>query len=382
MSDKHLLVALTAHGYGHAAQTADAVNALRARFPSLRLTIWTQLPRTFLATRFYGEFDLTARATDVGMVMASAVEVRVEESAQAYAAFHRGWERRVDAEAHALERLAPDLVLANIPYLVLAGAARAGIPAIGMCSLNWAGIGRHYFHGRADWPRMHAQMLAAYRSAPFLQVEPAMPMPDLDVQAVGPCARIGRERRAELRERLGLSANTRIVLVAPGGMELRPPIESWPEAPGIRFVVPESWQAPPHRASAIESLGIPFTDLLRSSDAIVGKPGYGTFAEAACNATPMLFIARRDWPEAPALVEWLRERAVCAEIGPETLARGELRAPLDRLWGEAPRAAAVPAGVTQVADRLAMALGFEHETRLASTGSQPVPLPAANTNNR
>jgi hypothetical protein len=46
-------------------------------------------------------------------------------------------------------------------------------------------------------------------------------------------------------------------------------------------------------------------DLLRSVDAVIAKPGYGTFAEAACNATPLLYVRRQEWPEQDCLIEWL-----------------------------------------------------------------------------
>ncbi|MEK7206896.1 MAG: hypothetical protein AAB134_03335, partial [Pseudomonadota bacterium] len=68
----HLLVALSAHGFGHAAQTAPVVNALRQRFPDLRLTLRTRLPRAFLASRFDGEFEWVPQESDFGMVMDTA----------------------------------------------------------------------------------------------------------------------------------------------------------------------------------------------------------------------------------------------------------------------------------------------------------------------
>jgi hypothetical protein len=363
---KHLLVALTSHGYGHAAQTADTINALRAAYPNVRITFWTRLPVNFLLARFFGDFALEARTTDVGMLMASAIDVRRDDSARAYVEFHRGWERSVDDEARALVRLAPDLVLANVPYRVLAGAARAGIPALAMCSLNWAGIYWHYFRDRPEAPAIHGQMLAAYRSAAaFLQVEPGMDMPDLpNRRRVGCCARIGRNRRPELNERLGLGPGSRLVLIAPGGMELRLPIETWPAMPGVHFLVPASWQVQAPAVTAIENLGVPFTDLLRSSDAVIGKPGYGTFAEAACNATPMLFVPRADWPEAPALVDWLERHGQCAEIASSRLYQGDIHDPLEQLWSQPKTAPVEPTGVAESAAILANYLDLTGSTEL------------------
>ena len=91
----------------------------------------------------------------------------------AYRQAHTDWASRVDNEARFLASLKPDLVLTNVSYLPLAGAAAAGIPALSLCSLNWADLFDHFF-GKESWAKpIHAEMLTAYRSAQaFLQVTP------------------------------------------------------------------------------------------------------------------------------------------------------------------------------------------------------------------
>lgn len=345
----HLLVALSAHGFGHAAQTAPVVNALRQRFPDLRLTLRTRLPRAFLATRFDGEFEWVPQESDFGMVMDTALDVNVAQSAAAYARLHRGWDHQVQQEAKALERLAPDFVLANVPYLTLAGAAMAAIPACAMCSLNWADIHQHFFLGIQGSDSIQTQMLDAYRRAGvFLQLEPGMPMANLpNRHTIGPVARLGANRRAEIDEKLGLPRDTRLVLIAPGGVDLRLPVERWPRASNIHWLVPAVWQVSCPGTSAMEALGVTFTDILRSSDAVIGKPGYGLFTEAACNGIPLLYVRRPDWPEEPYLVSWLRQHGRCLEIDRPALERGEIAASLEKLWHQPPKPPVIPLGIDQ-----------------------------------
>ena len=121
----HLLVAITPHGFGHAAQVSPVVNALRRRLPALRITILTSLPEAFLKRRIQGDFKLISQAPDFGLIMNSALDIDLEASAAAYAELHRNWQQRVDAEARRLESLVPDLVLADVPYLTLAAARQA-----------------------------------------------------------------------------------------------------------------------------------------------------------------------------------------------------------------------------------------------------------------
>jgi hypothetical protein len=350
----HLLVALSAHGYGHGAQAAAVVNALRTGLPDLRVTLRTTLPDEFLRRRFDGPFTLVAEDTDVGMLMHSAVEIAHESSAQAYEAFHRNWEARVEREAKALAGLAPDLVLANVPYLPLAGAARAGITAVAMCSLNWADVYRHYFGDRPQAERILHEMRAAYRGARlFLRLEPGMPMPDLpNAVTIGPVATIGKTRRAQIIERLNLDARSRLVMIAPGGIELRLPVERWPAAGQLHWLVPQSWGVRRAGFSDMEALRLPFTDILCSCDALIGKPGYGTFAEAGCNAVPTLYLPRADWPESPYLVDWLERHGRARAIDRAALERGDVLEALRALWAQSAPPPPLPTGIAEAARRL------------------------------
>lgn len=350
----HLLVDLSSHGFGHVAQAAPVVNALAERVPGLRVTLRSATPRQVLARRFHCDFTLIAKALDFGMVMEDALAVRAEESAAAYRNFHRDWKGRVAREAEDMAVLAPDLLFANVPYLSLAAAARAGIPSVAMCSLNWADIYAHYCHDRPEAPEIHGQILAAYNSAScFLRPLPAMPMENLaNTRAIGPIARLGRNRRAELDARLGISPADRLVLIAMGGIAFRLPLDSWPRIPGVRWVVPSSWQARHPDAVELETLVMDFTDVLASCDALLTKPGYGSFAEAACNGVPVLYLDRKDWPEAPYLVDWLKRQGRCMEVERAALEQGAIVAQLEALWALPPTAPVEPEGIAQAVDLL------------------------------
>ena len=70
----------------------------------------------------------------------------------------------------------------------------------------------------------------------------------------------------------------------------------------MRWLVPGEWNCRHPDAIASESFGLSFTDLLCSVDAVITKPGYGTFTEAACNGTPVIYQRRKNWPEPDCLI--------------------------------------------------------------------------------
>ncbi len=347
----HLLVDISFHGYGHLSQTAPVVNALARLIPGLRVTVRTAAPFAVLQQRFQCPFDHIPVALDFGLTMANAVDVLVDESAARYRAFHTDWDSKVQHEAELMRQLAPDLLLANIPYLSLAAAHVAGVPAVGLCSLNWADLYQHYC-GQSDYSDdIHAQMLAAYNSALcFLQPQPSMPMPLLhNTRPISPIAQTGQRCRETIAAQLLETGAEKWVLMAMGGIEFSLPMERWPRFPGVRWMIPAAWNIVREDFTAFDSLDQPFSDVLASVDAILTKPGYGTFAEAACAGIPLLYVSRPDWPEEPYLVGWKQQYGACLKVERATLETGELHTLLQQLWAAPPATRPEPSGAEEAA---------------------------------
>jgi hypothetical protein len=351
---KHLLVDITAHGYGHIAQTAPVLNLLAQRYPDLRLTVRSHASTEYLKQRIHVPFEHHQVALDFGMVMVDAIRVDVPRSLAAYRDYHANWAQKVEAAAEEMRALQPDLLLANVPYRSLAAASVAGIPAVAMCCLNWVDIYRHYAQEDAETAAIHAQMLDAYNCAEvFLKLSPTMPMNDLHNTRLLACvAQVGESHRRQVRERCGASAQDRLVLVAMGGIEYRLTMADWPGIAGVRWLVPESWGVQRDDVSSLESLNMDFRDVLASCDAILTKPGYGTFAEAACAGVPVMYVPRGDWPEVPYLVDWLQRHGVAIEVDAARVLDGELRGTLEALWARPRPAAPQNTGALEVVETL------------------------------
>ncbi len=359
----HLVVSISGHGFGHVAQTAPILNLLHQRMPQLRITVRSTVPLFHLRARIQAPFTHLSSEGDIGMVMSSALDIRIEDSRAAYRAFHSDWDARVADEARLLRDLGADMVFSNVGYLPLAGAQQRGIPNAALCSLNWFDIYRCYFGDDA----IAAQIQACYANADaFLRATPGMAMSNLpNLIPVAPIAAVGTNRRAELRQRLKLSSDEKLVLVSMGGISGRLPIERWPRIAGVRWLVQSDWQVDHPDAIVLETLQtknfcpgtrMSFSDLLASSDALICKPGYGSFAEAACSGVPVLYVSR-DWPEAPPLIEWLQQHCRCREVSRQALEQGRIAGELESLWSAPPPKPVMPTGAHQVAEWLAEKLG-------------------------
>lgn len=351
----HLLVAVSHHGLGHLAQVAPVLNRLAEYLPALRLTLHSGLPKAALAARIRVPFSYIGEPTDCGMGMHDALRVDRDASLRCYMEFHRDWAERVRREADRLCDLGVDAVFSDVGYLCLAAAQAAGIRSAAMCSLNWADIAEHYLAADTAMAEPIAQMRLAYRKADFfLRLEPAMPMPDLtNAQAIAPVAAHGMERRAELRSRIGLPPAQRLVLVGMGGIAYTVAIEAWPDAEDITWLMPAAWCRGRPGCVALEELSIPYIDLLASVDALITKPGYGSFVEAVTHGLPVLYLDRPDWPEAPYLRQWLHAHTHAQEVAEADLSGPALLEKLKVLWAQPPLAKGSPGGVESAAQHLA-----------------------------
>lgn len=307
-----------------------------------------------LKSRIHAPFSYVRESGDIGMLMSSALDVRVKESGEAYHAMHRDWGGSVMREAKELREFAPDFVLSNVGYLPLAGAQRAGIPCAAMSSLNWADIFEHYCGAISGTHQITRQIRVAYnRADAFLRLTPGMPMEALyRARTIGPVADVGRSRRDEVNARLNLVDPEKLVLVSLGGVQGQLPLDRWPRIEGVRWLVPADWRATHPDARVLESLEMPFGDILASCDALICKPGYGSFVEAACSGVPVLYVAREDWPETPALANWLKAHGACAEVSRFALESGDFAPTLQDLLARPRPAPVVPTGVAEAAEWL------------------------------
>ena len=348
----HLLLAVTAHGFGHLAQSAPVVEALCRRIPGLSVTLQSDIAPAFARLRLPPGFAQIRQAADVGLLMDGPLVTRWAESLEAYAAFDADYERRLEHQIGLLRGLAPDLVLADVPWLPLDAARRLGIPAVGLCSLTWYDILRECPLRDQGSAGLMERMAAVYGSADlFIRPAPSMPMDWLPNGVdVGPIASQRPDRGSEIRERLGLPADRPLALLQFGGFDGFNPLYDWPEQDQVHWLVQDLGGRRRADASAFSDVGCTLLDLLGSFDLTLIKPGYGSISEAACNGVPVLYVSRDDWPEEPVLIQWIRDKVPARQIPLRDLLAGRLAGPVAELLAAGRPRPVEPSGIEAAAD--------------------------------
>lgn len=348
-----IAIDVSGHGLGHLGQITPVVQELVARHPTARVIVRAAHAASVVRDFVGSGVELDQAPPEATLVMRSPTIVDAAASAHAYRALHAEWDAHLDREAERLAALRPAVLIADVPYLSLAAAKRIGIPAIALCSLNWLDLYRTYCGAERDAPEILRTMEAAYRSADvFLQPRPHMPMSDLaNRRSIGPIARIGRQRKDEIKTALGIPRNDRIVLVTFGGIRSGERLRL-PDIAGVHWLVGGASPESQDNAIDVGRLDMSFIDILASCDAVVTKVGYGTFVEAACNGVGVVSMARADWPESAPSIEWMQQNANFALADGDSEEMPGLGAALASVLNAARKPSVPASGTAEAADTI------------------------------
>jgi L-arabinokinase len=352
--DPVLVAYVSGHGFGHATRLGEVLAAVRARAPTLRITLVGTVPERMVRRAVAGPLEVRPVAVDVGLVQRDALEFDEAASAEACGAFDATWEARVATEAAFLRGCGAKAVLGDIPALPFEAAARAGLPSLALGNFSWDWIYRHLSARQPSLSGPAARAAAAYRRVgrllelPFAAGLDAFPVRE----PIGLVARRPRVERHEARRRLGLDGRP-AVLVSFGGAGL-PGLSraSLERDAGLRWLLPDELSE-----ARLDHLGLGYPDLIGAADAVLSKPGYGIVSDAIGAGTRLVYTERGDFPEYPVLVAELPRYLACLHVANAEVRAGRVGHAVRRVL-ERPMPPPPPLdGAARAADRVLEAVG-------------------------
>jgi hypothetical protein len=324
--------AISAHGFGHAAQVVPVLNALGRLIPGLRTVLRTAVPASFFENRLTIPWDLSPVQQDVGCVQNGPLTIDVDATWLEHRRFHATWADRMQAEVKAMRAARPAVILADTPYLAVAAGTEAAIPTVALVSFTWdlvlsafpaqSHIDRQAFIEAIR--RAYAQADLALRITPAPRMEMFRRIVD-----IGPIAEPALTAREQLAQLLNLAPGERTVLVGFGGIPLTSlPFAALEDLAGYRFLFDGPAPLNSTRVASSKTLPFSFKTLLASVDLIMTKPGYGTLVEAVALQTPLIYIRRYNFADEQSLVDYLHRHGHGVEMSREDFTTGRWDAAL------------------------------------------------------
>ncbi|MGB4068329.1 MAG: hypothetical protein WBK08_09890 [Nitrospira sp.] len=350
--------AISGHGFGHAAQVVPVLNALGRLVPNLRVLLRTTVPASFFTDRLTIPWETSAVQQDIGCIQNGPMTIDVEATWHQHHRFHSTWNDRLHTEMDAMRAAAPDLVLADTPYLALAAGKAAGVPTVALVSLTWDLVLSDYQAPPSnDGGRIIQSIRQAYGAADLaLRMTPAPTMTIFKkLIDIGPIAEPAPSARGQLTEFLKLAPGERTVLIGFGGIPLDSlPFDILESLTGYRFLFDGSIPSTSRRFVSTKSLPFSFKTLLASVDVLITKPGYGTLVEAMALQTPLVYVRRYNFVDEQPLVDYLHRYGRGVELSIDDFMTGQWLSALKKVL-DLPSTIAPPplTGASQAATELA-----------------------------
>ncbi|MGH7235240.1 MAG: hypothetical protein ACREIO_02555, partial [Nitrospiraceae bacterium] len=202
------------------------LNELRHRVSGVRAILRTKVPPWFFDGRLTMAWEVNPVEQDIGCVQCGPLTIDVDATWAAHQAFHAEWEDRVAQEISAIRSAAPDLVVSNISHLAIEAAARAGVPAVGLCSLSWDGVLAPLLDPEGPARGAQAEVVRRIKQCYgfadlMIRATPGIPLSAFrKVVDIGPIAQPLAPDPARVRKAIGAGAREQLVLVGFGGIAL------------------------------------------------------------------------------------------------------------------------------------------------------------------
>ena len=311
--------AISAHGFGHAAQIIPILNVLGRVCDELHVVLRTCVPSSIFEEYLEVPWDLQPVAQDIGCVQTGPLDIDLNGTWAAYHAFHHNWNERVNQEVSAMNKVQPQLVISNISYLAIASAFEAQCPAVAIGSLSWDQVLVPYMD------RTNATHLAIYehicqeyaKAAHLIRLYPGIEMPAFPLTTdTSPSFPLLGTPSRKIREILGLKDGEKLVLIAFGGIPLTGlPFNQMEMCEGFHFLVGGVSVAQSFtRIHRIEDFKMGFGEFMKQADVVMTKPGYATITTAVQWCIPIVYVRRNNFVDEDSLVAYVHRYGRALEM--------------------------------------------------------------------
>lgn len=338
-----IAIYVTGHGFGHATRVAEVVRVLQARRPEVTVHVRGAVP-SWLFPAVDGRTFFHPVELDVGVHQPNAIVTDLGGTLDRLDRFEASWNERWANEIDWLRSLGVRLVVGDIPPIAFAAASAVGVPSLALGNFSWDWVYRSYTPHDERFGR-HADLAARrYAEADEMLRLPfhAEATPFRRVTEVPLIVRRSPLSRREARAALGAPLDGPLVLLSFGGVpfsEISP--DGLARVPEVRFLTTEPCFGGPPNVRMIPRRDVDYMTLLRASDAVVTRPGYGTVAASLVNGVRVLYTSRGEFPEYPILVAALETHGTAQYVPPKAIRSGEIGEPLRELLSHPVREAAL-----------------------------------------
>jgi len=321
-----ILYYITGHGYGHAVRSCQVIWSLKESCPESTVYVRSTVPEWLFEHPLYSVRRST-RSLDAGVVQHDSLQMELQPTLEACMAIHAEVPALIEEEIAFISQHNISLIVGDVPPLCFEIAARAGVPSVAITNFSWSGIYRGFLHALPEFGALIEEMENFYRKTTLaLSLPYSCEMDIFPSQEMIPfITRSSALDPREARDQFGLPRSATVVLLSFGGNGLeRLHLERLLQQKDFFFVGTGEASRRERNLLILPDAQRNYVDLVRASDVIVSKPGYGIVADVIRQQVPLLYTERGDFAEYPCLVKTLQDCATAEFIPQDDLISANL----------------------------------------------------------
>ena len=343
---------ISPHGFGHAARAAAVMQAVSDIDDGVCFDVFTTVPSWFFQDSLSVPFTYYDLVTDIGLVQKNSFQADLNATLRRLTEFLPFGAVLIKKIAATVKNLDCALIISDISPMGLAVGKRAGIPTVLVENFTWDWIYRQYVDHAGRFNGHIEYLKALFTSARYhVKTEPVCCPGPADL-TTAPVSRKIKNPAARIRNRLGLPAPSKMVLITTGGIKQSYDfLDKLRKVRGIHFVLPGAGLQMAIQDNLIllpARSDFYHPDLVNASDAVVGKVGYSTLAEVYHAGVPFGYAVRSNFRESEPMVNFIEREMNGIFIDESEFCKGEWTVKLNDLlnMGRVPRSA--PNGADQI----------------------------------
>jgi hypothetical protein len=319
MSNPTIYIAITDHGFGHAARTASIAGCLQKLLPSVKLILVTTAPRWLLECYIDGDFVYRQRSYDVGVVQADSLKMDLDATLVRWQHIISRKDEIIAEEVAFCQEHNVNLVFGDAPPLATAIANQLGVPCWMSSNFGWDFIYRDWEHREfnliADWiSNLYGKCDRLFR-VPLHESMSRFPV----IEDVGLTGGDPKYSLDLIRDKFNLNQpQSRTILLTFGGLSLDAiPYENISQFSEYQFITLDR-NAPdlPNLVKVTDRAFRP-VDFMPLCDRVVSKPGYSTYAEALKLQIPIVSLTRAGFAESEIIINGMQDYGDHQVISPD-----------------------------------------------------------------
>ncbi len=349
---------ISPHGFGHAARAASVMEAMAEIESPILFDIFTTVPAWFFNHSNTFDFRYHSLLTDIGLVQMNPFEEDLPATVQHLKNFLPFDQAQIAPVAEKIRYMQSELVICDIAPMGIIIAGEADVPSVLIENFTWDWIYQGFEEAGLNEFNQYLQSIFANATC-HIQTQPICNPAPVDFTAA-PASRKIKTPSGEIRQRLGLTESSKVVMITAGGVPKNYGfIEKLKDQTAIHFIIPGASNSVDIQDNLIllpENSEFFHPDLINASDAVIGKIGYSTIAEVYHAGIPFGYSARAHYRESKPLINFVENHMSGLAIPESEFQNGTFTGCLEKLL-QMPRAQGNrPNGADQIAGFIASRL--------------------------